>query len=220
MEAILDVSSVPCLSYRVLFILNLLVLEYLQRLLHWHAFVHFSVMCTNLNICRFPMPTIALLNGHTFAGGLMLSMAHDYRLAPSPKGYLCLNEVLFGAPLKPPMAAIFRHKLSAPVYRTVALEAKRMSGADAVAMGLADGLCPNGLDDALALIDEKTLLDKCKAGVYGVIKAEMYNKLIKELDGAGLEQEEARFQATQERDAERQEFGKVWYEQWKKGSKL
>ncbi|TQS32479.1 hypothetical protein Golomagni_07201, partial [Golovinomyces magnicellulatus] len=68
----------------------------------------------------FPMPTIALLNGHTYAGGLMLSMAHDYRLAPSPRGFLCLNEVLFGAPLKPPMAAIFRHKLSPPVCRSLA----------------------------------------------------------------------------------------------------
>lgn len=165
------------------------------------------------------MPTIALLNGHTFAGGLMLSVAHDYRLAPSPKGFLCLNEVLFGAPLKPPMAAIFRHKLSPPTCRALALEARRMTGDDAVALGVADATA-TGLDDALAFIEKHNLLEKPKAGVYGVIKAELYNKLIKELDGEGLETEEKRFDATQERDAERKEFGKVWLEQWKKGAKL
>lgn len=164
------------------------------------------------------MPTIALLNGHTYAGGLMLAMAHDYRLAPSPKGFICLNEVLFGAPLKPPMAAIFRNKLPATTCRILALEARRLSGADAVALGVADETATS-VEDALAFIDKHTLLEKPKAGVYGVIKAELYNKLIKELDGAGWDAEEARFAATQEKDAERQEFGKVWYEQWQKDNK-
>lgn len=165
----------------------------------------------------FPMPTIALLNGHTFAGGLMLSMSHDYRLAPSPKGYLCLNEVLFGAPLKPAMAAIFRHKLpNSSTLRTVALEAKRMSGADAVALGVADGTCARGVDDALALIDERKLLEMPKAGVYGVIKGELYKDLIAELAGAGLEAEEKRFVEDAAAEDERREFGKVWYEQWVK----
>ena len=170
-----------------------------------------------ISICSFPMPTIALLNGHTFAGGLMLSMAHDYRLAPSPKGYLCLNEVLFGAPLKPAMAAIFRHKLpSVTALRTVALEAKRMSGDDAVALGLADGTCPRGVDDALALIDDRKLLEMPKAGVYGVIKGELYKDLIAELAGSGLEAEERRFVEDAAAEDERREFGKVWYEQWVK----
>lgn len=94
-----------------------------------------------------------------------------------------------------------------------------MTGDDAVALGVADATA-TGLDDALAFIEKYNLLEKPKAGVYGVIKAELYNKLIKELDGEGLETEEKRFDATQERDAERKEFGKVWLEQWKKGSKL
>lgn len=168
-------------------------------------------------LLRFPMPTVALLNGHTFAGGLMLSMTHDYRLAPSNRGFICLNEVLFGAPLKPSMAALFRHKLSDSTCRTLALEGRRLSGADAVALGVADETVAN-LDEAFAFIGKHALVEKPKAGVYGVIKAEIYNKLIKELDGAGFEAEEARFAATQEKDAERQEFAKVWYEQWQKSN--
>lgn len=34
------------------------------------------------------MPTVALLNGHTFAGGLILAMHHDYRIQNPTKGFL------------------------------------------------------------------------------------------------------------------------------------
>ncbi|ODA78116.1 hypothetical protein RJ55_06719 [Drechmeria coniospora] len=163
----------------------------------------------------FPMPTLALLNGHTYAGGLMLALSHDYRLAPSPRGFMCLNEMLFGAPLKPAMAAIFRHKLTPLAYRSVALEARRFSAAEAVEMGLADGIATS-LDDALKFIADRDLLSKPKAGVYGVIKAEMHKTLIAELKSPGLDAEEARFDQDQRTDGERKEFGKVWYEQWAK----
>ncbi|KAF4119527.1 Enoyl-CoA hydratase/isomerase family [Geosmithia morbida] len=168
-------------------------------------------------LLTYPMPTVALLNGHTFAGGLMLSMAHDYRLAPSPRGYLCLNEVLFGAPLKPAMAAIFRAKLSPQSYRTVALEGRRMTGPDAVRLGVADGVAAS-LDDALAFVRERDLVSKPAKGVYGAIKAEMYDGLVAELHGAGLEAEEARFAANGQAEEERKEFGKIWFEQWSKMS--
>lgn len=166
------------------------------------------------------MPTLALLNGHTYAGGLMLAMAHDYRLAPAPKGFLCLNEVLFGAALQPPMASLFRTKLpSNAAFRKVALEGYRFTGQEAVDIGIADGLCAGGLDDALAFIKDKSLLEKPKAGVYGTIKTEMYKELVRELKGAGLEAENARFQEDQRKEAERREFGKVWAEQWHKENK-
>ncbi|KAL7943749.1 ClpP/crotonase-like domain-containing protein [Trichoderma barbatum] len=165
----------------------------------------------------FPMPTIALLNGHTYAGGLMLAMSHDYRLAPSPKGFLCLNEVLFGAHLQPPMASLFRAKLpSNAVFRKVALEGHRYTGQEAVDDGIVDGLCANGLDDALRFIKDRDLLEKPKKGVYGTIKAEMYKDLVRELKGAGLEAESERFGNDQRSVAERKEFGKVFVEQWRK----
>lgn len=166
------------------------------------------------------MPTLALLNGHTYAGGLMLAMAHDYRLAPSPKGFICLNEVLFGAHLQPPMASLFRAKLpSNAIFRKVALEGHRFTGQEAVDDGIADGLAPGGLDDALRFVKERNLLEKPQKGVYGTIKAEIYKDLIKELKGAGLEVEDERFKNELRREAERKEFGKVFVEQWRKDNK-
>lgn len=71
------------------------------------------------------MPTIALLNGHCFAGALMLAFMHDYRMMNPHRGYLCLNEVELGVPLKAPMSSIFRQKVIPQTYRTLVLEAKR-----------------------------------------------------------------------------------------------
>ena len=73
----------------------------------------------------YPMPTIALLNGHAFAGALMLAMMHDYRIMNPDRGYVCLNEVELGVPLRRPMSSVFRQKVSPTVYRTLVLEGKR-----------------------------------------------------------------------------------------------
>jgi len=169
----------------------------------------------------FPMPTVALMNGHAFAGGLMLATAHDYRLAPSPKGFLCVNELIFGAPLKPPMAALFRTKYSAATFRTMVLEAHRFDAKSALAAGIVDSIASDEsqggkLGDALRFIESRGLVEKGKSGVYGVLKTEMYKDLISMLASPGLDAEEARFEATQTSLGERQEFGRVWVEQWKK----
>ncbi|KAL8849178.1 MAG: hypothetical protein Q9198_011154, partial [Flavoplaca austrocitrina] len=62
----------------------------------------------------YPMPTIALINGHAFAAGIMTAMMHDYRFMNPHRGFLCLNELEFGASLKAPMSSIFRQKLPNP----------------------------------------------------------------------------------------------------------
>ncbi|KAF4471427.1 enoyl- hydratase isomerase [Fusarium albosuccineum] len=167
----------------------------------------------------YPMPTVALLNGHAFAGGLMLATSQDYRLAPTPRGFLCLNELVFGAPLKPAMSALFREKYSHATYRSLVLEAKRFTGEEAVASGLADGLAPQGVDDLLKFVKDKELMTKSKSGVYGVLKAEMYTRLVEFMQSPTMEAHEKRFDDTQARESERQEFGKVWYEQWLKETK-
>ena len=55
----------------------------------------------------------------------MLAMMHDYRIMNPHKGYLCLNELDLGVPLRPPMTSIFRQKVNAQTYRTLVLESAR-----------------------------------------------------------------------------------------------
>ncbi len=61
-------------------------------------------------LLAFPCPTVAVVNGHAFAAGLMLAMHHDYRVMNPERGFACLNELDFGAPLRPPMSAIFARR--------------------------------------------------------------------------------------------------------------
>ena len=162
------------------------------------------------------MPTIALVNGHAFAGGLMLAMYHDYRIFNPNRGFLCLNELDFGVPLKPSMSSIFRQKLPYPAaYRSLVMEAKRFGGKDALEAGLVDGL--GGMEEVLALIKEKKLTEKGKSGVYGMMKAEMFRETMGYLEGHEIE--EKRDQKNRDAEDKRQEKGQSRVDEWERNTK-
>ncbi|OWF50786.1 3-hydroxybutyryl-CoA dehydratase-like protein, mitochondrial [Mizuhopecten yessoensis] len=47
---------------------------------------------TMWRIMHFPLPTVAAINGHAFAGGAFLAMSHDYRVMRSDRGWISWNE--------------------------------------------------------------------------------------------------------------------------------
>ncbi|KAB5583703.1 ClpP/crotonase-like domain-containing protein [Coniochaeta sp. 2T2.1] len=151
----------------------------------------------------YPYPTIALINGHAFAGGLMLAMHHDYRIMNPQRGFACLNELDFGAALKPAMSAIFRLKTPPQTYRSLALEAHRFTGPEALKAGIVDG--DGGLEEVLKLVEGRKLTEKGKTGIYGALKREMYREsvAIMKFD----EREEERCRAEVEEDEKRKEEG-------------
>ena len=54
-----------------------------------------------------PYPTMCVINGHAFAGGLLMALAHDFRIMnASPKPKLCLSEINLGLALPPSYAAL------------------------------------------------------------------------------------------------------------------
>ncbi|RMJ20730.1 hypothetical protein PHISP_08400, partial [Aspergillus sp. HF37] len=124
----------------------------------------------------YPMPTISLVNGHAFAAGFMLGMHHDYRIQNPSRGFVCVNELDFGAPLQAPMVSVFREKLPAATFRNAILEARRFGGREALEAGIVDAL--GGLDDALAFVKSRGLHRKAESGVYGTLREEMYRGLL------------------------------------------
>lgn len=76
-------------------------------------------------LLTYPMPTVALINGHGFAGGFLVAMMHDYRIMNPHKGYLCMNERDLGMRLPSAMTSIFRQKVSPQTFRKTILEAHR-----------------------------------------------------------------------------------------------
>lgn len=138
------------------------------------------------------MPTVALINGHAFAGGLITAMMHDYRVMNPHKGYLCMNEVDFGAPLMPPMSSIFRQKLRGDTYRNLVLEGKRFNALAALKESLVDAL--GGWSETVSFLEENQITNKGESGIYGRLKEEMWRETIAYLDRGGTaEQEDVAF---------------------------
>lgn len=160
------------------------------------------------------MPTVALINGHAFAGGFMLAMYHDYRIFNPSRGFLCLNELDLGVPLKPAMSSVFRQKLTPQVYKAMVLEAKRFSGKEALEGGIVDAL--GGTEETMKFVEEKQLARRSKTGVYGLLKAEMFRESLGYLEGHEREME--RDEEYLKRDDERKEVGRKRVAEWEKNA--
>lgn len=89
-----------------------------------------------------PVPTVAALNGHAFAGGAVLALACDYRIMREDRGWLCFSEVDVGIPIPPPIMGLVRAKLAGTTARDAVLAGKRFSAHEAIAGGFADAKAP------------------------------------------------------------------------------
>lgn len=112
----------------------------------------------------------------------MTAMMCDYRVMNPHKGFLCLNELDFGAALQPAMASVFRVKLNMTTFRNMVLESKRYPALEALKEGIIDGV--GGLEETLAFIAEMKLTQKAQGKSYGKIKEELYREVVKDLDEA------------------------------------
>lgn len=85
-----------------------------------------------------PVPTVAAVQGHAFAGGAMLALTHDVRVMRADRGFLCLPEIDLGMPFSDGMAALIAAKLEQPALHRMAVLGERIGGVDAVALGAVD----------------------------------------------------------------------------------
>lgn len=117
----------------------------------------------------FPWPTIANINGHCFAGAFCLVAFHDYRVMNPTKGWLCMNELEFDAPLMGPLMSIYVSKFGGSVAHRISLNAERFTAKTAFDAGIvhAQGSWPEveAIVKRVAKYSGKTFYNQMRAGM-------------------------------------------------------
>ena len=124
-----------------------------------------------------PYVTVAACNGHTFAAGAMLAMAHDFRVMRSDRGYFCLPEVDLKIPLTLGMNALMMSRLPRVTAHEVLVTGKRFSGEEAANKGIVN-VAAADQDVVPVAIDIAAELAGKSSPTMGVIKQRMYAEAI------------------------------------------
>ena len=111
---------------------NGLDLDYMATLDDVVSFVA-DVQRIMARLLELPMPTVAAIQGHAFAGGTMLALSHDVRVMRVDRGYLCLPEIDLGMPFGKGFAGLIGAKQS---RRLPSLHLTMLISLAAVSIGL------------------------------------------------------------------------------------
>jgi enoyl-CoA hydratase/carnithine racemase len=87
-------------------------------------------------ILTAPFVTIAALNGHAYAAGGLLALAHDYRIMRSDRGYFCLPSIDIGIPFTAGMAALIADKIPQPVAHDLVISGREVGADEALRAGI------------------------------------------------------------------------------------
>lgn len=132
-----------------------------------------SVHALFARVLALPVPTVAACQGHVFAAGAMLALAHDFRVMRSDRGFFCLPEVDISIPFTPGMGALIQARLAPQTAHEAMTTGRRYGGGDAVAAGVVDEAVAE--DRVVAAAVERAAALAGKAGpTLGAIKEQMY----------------------------------------------
>ena len=129
-------------------------------------------------VLTFPTITVAAINGHAFAAGAMLVLAHDFRVMRSDRGYFCLPEVDIQIPFTPTMEALIVSRLPKMTAHEAMVTGKRYDAQLAVQRGIADqaeseqDVLPKAIELAKSLAGKhRPTLSKIKSQMYAQVLA-------------------------------------------------
>lgn len=126
------------------------------------------------------VPTVAAIQGHAFAAGAMLALAHDERVMRADRGYFCLPEVDIGIPFTPGMNSLIAARLTARTAHEAMTTGRRYGGREALAAGIVEQA---GEEDAVLpwAIDRAGELAGKNPVTLGIIKRRLYERTLSAL---------------------------------------
>jgi Delta3-Delta2-enoyl-CoA isomerase len=124
-----------------------------------------------------PMVTVAAIQGHAFAAGAMLTLAHDWRVMRADRGFWCLPEADIRIPFAHGMNALIQCKLSPQAQTAAMVAAQRFGGDAAQEAGIVDSTQPEDLVVSAAVQMAAAQAGK-DGGTLGTIKERMYEDVL------------------------------------------
>jgi enoyl-CoA hydratase len=104
---------------------------------------------TNLRLFTYPRPTVAAINGHAYAGGLITVLDCDHRIAAEGDLQFSLNEVPIGIPMPAVYCEIIKHAVGSRGASELTLFGQVYDLAAAVRLGIVQATsAPDKLLDA------------------------------------------------------------------------
>lgn len=136
-------------------------------------------------VLTLPMVTVAAIPGHAFAGGAMLSLAHDLRVMRADRGFWCLPEADIGLPFTPGMSALIQARLTPQTAHEAMVTARRYGGAEAAERHIVDLAVP--ADEVLPTALSLAGAQAGKAGpTLRTIKSRLYPGVLEALRSSRL----------------------------------
>jgi enoyl-CoA hydratase/carnithine racemase len=136
-------------------------------------------------LLALPMPTVAAVNGHAFAGGGMLMLAHDFSVMRTGRGYFCLPEVDLGMSFTPGMNELIRSRLPGLTAHEAMLTGRRYTAEEAQAAGIVTQVAPEEEVLTAAVARAAGLAGK-NGAVVAKIRADLYGPALAALRGPVL----------------------------------
>ncbi len=104
---------------------------------------------TNLRLFTYPRPTVAAINGHAYAGGLITALGCDHRIAAEGPLQFSLNEVPIGIPMPAVYCEVIKHAVGSRAAVELTLFGQTYDLAAAIRLGIVQQMAaPDRLLDA------------------------------------------------------------------------
>lgn len=139
-----------------------------------------TMMTLFRKIALFPMPTIAAITGHAFAGGAILCCYFDFRFMRSDRGFMCFPEVDLGIPFLPGMMTAMKKAIPRYKLDEMVLTGKRVTAQELAEHHVITKACH--IDQLMDEVMNFAKLQNKRRPVVELIKAEMNKEIIYAID--------------------------------------